>query len=66
MGGGAATNAAATAEAGAGAIQINDLYSFSLPRLADLQIPRNSHFTPRGSAVLGGQVAAATRAALFS
>jgi acyl-CoA thioesterase-1 len=58
--------AAATAEAGAGAIQINDLYSFSLPRLADLQIPRNSHFTPRGSAVLGGQVAAATRAALFS
>eukprot|EP01048_Picozoa_sp_COSAG05_P013596 COSAG05_NODE_1464_length_4807_cov_1081.654630_3_plen_223_part_00 len=64
----AAAASASTAVAGviAGGVQINDLYSFSLPRLADLQIPNNSHFTPHGSDVLGEQVAAAIRAALFS
>ena len=38
-------------------IPINDLYGFSLPRLHELQIPVNSHFTPEGSKVLATQVA---------
>ena len=59
-------NQAAREVARAANAVVNDLYSFSLPRLADIQIPRNSHFTPRGSAVLAGQVAAAIRATLFS
>ena len=40
-------------------IPINDLYAFSLPRLKDIQIPVNSHFTPEGSKVLAQQVSAA-------
>ena len=59
-------NQAAREVANAANAIINDLYSFSLPRLADIQIPRNSHFTPRGSTLLGEQVAAAIRASLFS
>lgn len=59
-------NQGAREVAGAANAIVNDLYSFSLPRLADIQIPRNSHFTPHGSAVLAGQVAAVIRAALFS
>ena len=47
-----------------GAVRINDLYAFSLPRLAEIQIPANSHFHEEGSKVLAGQVAAAIRQAL--
>jgi len=45
-------------------IQINDLYTFSLPRLKEIQIPVNSHFHTKGSKVLAGQVAVAIEEAL--
>ena len=45
-------------------IAINDLYSFSLPRLDEIQIPVNSHFTPEGYKVLATQVSAAISKAL--
>ncbi len=38
-------------------IMINDLYSFVLPRMQDLQIPNNVHFTKKGSEELGKRVA---------
>jgi|GEM_PF-2249696 len=38
-------------------IPIHDLYSFALPRLADLQLIEDVHFTPSGYAVLADQVA---------
>lgn len=38
-------------------IEINDLYSFVLPQMAELQRPNNVHFTPRGSEKLAEQVA---------
>jgi len=46
------------------AIPIDDLYSFALPRLADIQTPANVHFTPAGSRALAEQVAWAIRKAL--
>jgi len=36
---------------------VNDLYSFALPRLKELQRPNNVHFTDNGSAELAKQVA---------
>jgi lysophospholipase L1-like esterase len=45
-------------------IAIDDLYSFALPRLADIQQPANVHFTPEGYEVLAQQVAASIGAAL--
>ena len=45
-------------------IRINDLYAFSLPRLPQIQIPVNSHFTPEGSKVLAAQVTSAILKAL--
>jgi acyl-CoA thioesterase-1 len=38
-------------------IMINDLYSFVLPRMQELQIPKNVHFTKKGSEALGIRVA---------
>ncbi|MBN2316834.1 MAG: SGNH/GDSL hydrolase family protein [Sedimentisphaerales bacterium] len=38
-------------------IAIDDLYSFALPRLGDIQRPKNVHFTPQGSELLAEQVA---------
>jgi lysophospholipase L1-like esterase len=38
-------------------IAINDLYSYVLPRMEELQRPRNVHFTQEGSKALGNQVA---------
>ncbi len=38
-------------------VPINDLYNFALPRLADLQLKEDVHFTPAGYAALGEQVA---------
>lgn len=38
-------------------IPINDLYSFVLPRMEELQRPNNVHFTKEGSQALGEQVA---------
>jgi len=38
-------------------IPVNDLYSFSMVRLDEIQRPANVHFTPEGSRLLGAQVA---------
>lgn len=38
-------------------IVINDLYSFALPRLTELQQPNNVHFSKEGSRALAEQVA---------
>lgn len=45
-------------------IAINDLHAFALPKLKEIQLPKNVHFTPAGSAVLGEQVAQTIAAAL--
>ena len=42
-------------------IIINDLYSFVLPRMQELQLPKNVHFTKKGSQELGKKVAAIIR-----
>lgn len=38
-------------------VPVNDLFAFCLPRLEDVQRPRDVHFTPEGSRVLGEEVA---------
>lgn len=43
----------------------NDLWSLVKPRQAELQIPRNVHFQPKGSSVMAKQVAEKIRAALL-
>jgi hypothetical protein len=45
-------------------VAIDDLYSFALPRLDEIQRPSNVHFTPAGSEALARQVAASILAAL--
>lgn len=45
-------------------VAVDDLYAFALPRLKELQRPRNVHFTEPGSAALGGEVVKAIEAAL--
>lgn len=40
-------------------IAMNDLYAFALPRLKEIQLPQNVHFTKEGSRRLADQVAAA-------
>ena len=45
-------------------VAINDLYSFALSRLNEIQQPVNVHFTPAGSDLLAGQVAAAIERSL--
>ncbi|MCL4201420.1 MAG: hypothetical protein KJ000_02925 [Pirellulaceae bacterium] len=45
-------------------VAVNDLYAFAKPRLAQIQLPANVHFTPEGSAALAEQVATAITAAL--
>ena len=42
-------------------IRVNDLFAFAQPRLAEIQLPRNVHFTPQGSAALADQVAGLLR-----
>ena len=37
-------------------ISVNDLYKFSLPRLNELQQPKNVHFTKQGSIALAQEV----------
>ena len=37
-------------------VPINDLYAFALPRLTEIQRPKNVHFTPEGSKQLAGEV----------
>jgi acyl-CoA thioesterase-1 len=57
-------NAAAKKVMEENGIQINDLYTFSFPRLKEIQIPVNSHFHTKGSNVLAGRVAIAIEEAL--
>ena len=45
-------------------IAIDDHYSFVLPRLSELQLPANVHFTPEGSQALAEKAAKAILAAL--
>ena len=45
-------------------IEINDLYSFSLPRLKEIQRQRDVHFLPQGYQALAGEVAASILNAL--
>lgn len=42
-------------------VLIDDLHDFIQPRMAELQIPKNVHFTKEGSKVLAEQVAEAIR-----
>ena len=45
-------------------VAVDDLYAFALKQLDKVQRPKNVHFTPQGSAVLAGQVAASILKAL--
>lgn len=45
-------------------IQVDDLYSFALPRLSKIQKPVNVHFTDEGADALAQPVAASIRRAL--
>ena len=45
-------------------VEVNDLYALALPRLVEIQLPVNVHYTPEGYGVLGKQVAAAITASL--
>lgn len=45
-------------------IMIDDLYAFALPKLPQIQMPVNVHFTPDGSKVLAGKVDEAVETAL--
>jgi lysophospholipase L1-like esterase len=47
-------------------VAIDDLYSFAVPRLADIQLPADVHFKPEGSKQLADQVAASILKALDS
>ena len=47
-------------------VAIDDLYEFAKPRLAEIQLRANVHFSPEGSKVLAAQVAKSIRAALDS
>ncbi len=48
----------------ANGIAVNDLYSFALPQLKEIQKPVDVHFTNEGSKQLAGEVARAIREAL--
>ncbi|MBN2450101.1 MAG: SGNH/GDSL hydrolase family protein [Lentisphaeria bacterium] len=59
-----AYNAAARRVMEENGIQINDLYAFALPRLKEIQLPVNVHFSADGSRVLAEEVARVIGAAL--
>ncbi len=50
-------NHAAIKVMGKHGVQINDLYSFALPRLKEIQRQSNVHFTPKGSELLAEECA---------
>ena len=45
-------------------VAINDLYAFAKPKLGEIQLPANVHFTPAGSKVLAEKVSAEIKKAL--
>ena len=51
-------NAAATKIMRSRGVPLNDLYTFVLPRMSELQNPADVHFTADGSVLLGARVAA--------
>ena len=59
-------NAAAISVMKAHSIPVDDLFALVQPRLAELQLARNVHFTDKGSEVLAGQVAAAVTGGLVT
>ena len=59
MGDAAEYNAAATEIVNEPGITVNDLHAFALPRLKELQLPENVHFTQEGSEILADQVSRA-------
>ncbi len=50
-------NAAASEVMRKSGIRVNDLFALAQPRLAQIQLPRNVHFTAQGSEALAKQVA---------
>lgn len=61
-----AYNAAATRIMNESGIAIDDLYALAKPRLQELQLPANVHYTPPGYKALGHQVAESILRALES
>ena len=57
-------NRAAARVVAARGIAVDDLHALALPRLTELQPPRNVHFTEAGAEVLAAQVAGSIRDAL--
>ena len=51
-------------ENGENGVAIDDLYAFALPRLKEIQLPSNVHYTPKGYEALAGEVAKSIQAAL--
>ncbi len=45
-------------------VAVNDLHAFALPRLKEIQLPKNVHFTKDGSRLLAGEVVRHLREAL--
>ncbi len=45
-------------------VTVNDLYALALPQLAEIQLPRNVHYTPEGYAKLAAPVIETIRQAL--
>ena len=45
-------------------VQVNDLWAFATPRIAEIQEPGNPHFTAKGSQILSAEIADVIRAAL--
>ena len=43
---------------------VDDLHAYVAPRQSEIQLPRDVHFTPAGSAVLADRVVATIRSAL--
>jgi lysophospholipase L1-like esterase len=60
----AAYNSAAAAVMKENNVIVNDLYAFALPKLGEIQMPVNVHFTSSGSELLGKQVASVIEQAL--
>jgi len=59
-------NTAAVEVMKASGVRVNDLFAFIQPRLAEVQLPKNVHFTAAGSTMLARQVADAIQDATFS
>jgi len=59
-----AYNAAAKKIMDENGIALDDLYAFALPKIKELQLPDNVHFSPRGSAELAKAVVASLQPAL--